>query len=47
MENYPIIKTDGLIIIEHESELILEDKIFSFKKIDERGYGSKTISFFK
>ena len=45
--NYPILNSDGLIMIEHESELILEDKMFSFKKIDERGYGSKTISFFK
>lgn len=47
LKDYPILKTDGLIIIEHESELILEDEMFVFKKIDERRYGAKTISFFK
>ncbi|MDR7869904.1 MAG: 16S rRNA (guanine(966)-N(2))-methyltransferase RsmD [Tissierellaceae bacterium] len=47
LAEYPIMNINSIIIIEHESELVLEDKIFNFNKFDERKYGSKTISFFK
>ena len=47
LNEYPILNIDGILIIEHESELIMEDCMLSFDKIDERRYGSKTISFFK
>lgn len=43
----PLIKDDGLLIVEHDSQLILEDEIVNFKKIDERRYGSKIITFFR
>lgn len=36
----------GILIVEHEKELILEDSIFRFKKIDFRRYGNKSITFF-
>lgn len=46
INEYGILNDNGLIIIEHESELILEDNVSDFKKNDERRYGSKAISFF-
>ena len=42
-----ILAKDGLIIIEHESELSTEDEIYRFIKVDSRKYGSKTISFYE
>ncbi len=42
-----ILAQNGLIIIEHESELSTEDEIFGFIKVDYRNYGSKAISFYK
>ena len=47
LNDYPVLSDKGLLIIEHESELILEDIIFNFNKVDERRYGSKTITFFR
>lgn len=47
LNNYPILSDKGMLIIEHERELILEDIILNFNKIDERRYGSKTITFFR
>ncbi len=47
ISNSNILNADGNIIIEHESELELEDEIFRFKKIKDRSYGTKTISFYK
>lgn len=47
LNEYPILSDKGLLIIEHEKELILEDIIFNFNKIDERRYGSKAITFFR
>lgn len=41
-----ILKSGGLIIIEHENELELADFIFNLDKVDKRKYGSKTISFY-
>ncbi|NLY47139.1 MAG: 16S rRNA (guanine(966)-N(2))-methyltransferase RsmD [Tissierella sp.] len=45
LKEYPIFSDNVLLIIEHESELILEDNIFDFNKVDERRYGSKRITF--
>lgn len=47
INDYQLLSANGLIIIEHESELIFEDQIFDFKKTDERRYSSKRVSFFK
>lgn len=47
LNDYQLLAYNGLIIIEHENELILEDYVYDFKKTDERRYGSKTVSFFK
>lgn len=47
LRDFPILNSNGLIIVEHESELNLEELLFNFKKVDKRRYGSKTISFFK
>jgi len=42
-----ILKDNGIIIIEHEKELKLEDNINEFLKFDYRKYGSKSLSFYK
>lgn len=42
----PILNDKALLVIEHGSDIVLEDNILEFKKKDERKYGSKTISFF-
>lgn len=42
-----ILNRQGLIIIEHEKELELLEKISRFVKLDCRKYGSKSISFYK
>ncbi|WP_353093913.1 16S rRNA (guanine(966)-N(2))-methyltransferase RsmD [Tissierella praeacuta] len=42
-----ILAKDGLIIVEHEKELDLEDNLFGFIKSDFRRYGSKSLSFYK
>ncbi len=47
LNDYPILSDQGRLIIEHERELVLEDTISDFNKIDERRYGSKTITFFR
>lgn len=44
--NNNIIKEEGIIIIEHEKELILEDRVGFLRKIDCRKYGSKSLSFY-
>lgn len=41
-----ILKENGLLILEHEKNLVLEDKIDSLKKTDCREYGSKNLTFF-
>lgn len=41
-----ILKKQGLLILEHEKELILEDKIYGFTKLDHRNYGSKSLTFY-
>lgn len=42
-----ILKEDGLIIIERESKLNLNDEIEGFIKVDERSYGAKTLAFYR
>lgn len=42
-----ILAYDGMIIIEHEKELDLEERISGFLKFDFRRYGSKSLSFYK
>ena len=37
----------GIIIIEHEKSLTLEDIICKFVKVDSRKYGSKSLTFYK
>ncbi|MCF6461034.1 16S rRNA (guanine(966)-N(2))-methyltransferase RsmD [Clostridium sp. Cult3] len=41
-----ILKEKGIIIVEHEKELTLEDRIFEFSKSDCRNYGSKLLTFY-
>lgn len=42
-----ILSNDGMIIVEHERELDLEDNLSDFIKSDYRRYGSKSLSFYK
>jgi len=42
-----ILTKDGIIVVEHEKELDLEDNLFGFIKSDFRRYGSKSLSFYK
>lgn len=41
-----ILEYKGIIIIEHEKELVLEDKIYDYVKLDYREYGYKSLSFY-
>lgn len=47
LSDYSILSENGIIIIEHENKLDLEEKINKFTIFDTRPYGSKTISFMK
>lgn len=47
LNNYSILKEDGIIIIEHEKKMYLDKDIEGFKMVDYRDYGSKSITFFK
>ncbi len=42
-----ILEDGGLIMIEHEKELLLEEKIYGFERVDSRKYGNKFIDFYK
>ncbi len=42
-----ILNESGIILIEHESNLNLEDSLYGFEKYDNRKYGSKSIDFYK
>lgn len=42
-----ILADEGMIIIEHEKELKLEEKLYDYEQIDYRKYGSKSLSFYK
>lgn len=41
-----VLNNDGLILIEHEKDLVLNNSLYGFRKDDERKYGSKLISFY-
>ena len=41
-----ILKRDGIIIVEHEKELVLGDRIYDFKRLDYRNYGSKSLTIY-
>ncbi len=47
IDNNLILSPKGILIIEHEKELVLDDNLFGFEKIDYRKYGSKSVTFFK
>ncbi|HEY8361593.1 MAG TPA: 16S rRNA (guanine(966)-N(2))-methyltransferase RsmD [Tissierellaceae bacterium] len=47
ISNEDILSNDGLIIVEHESELKTEEKIYNLEKIDSRNYGNTTITFYR
>lgn len=40
----PLLKDDGVLILEHSSDLILED-LFQINIIDKRSYGSRSLTF--
>lgn len=42
-----ILKDDGLIIVEHESALDLNEKIVELSKVDNRIYGTTGLSFYR
>lgn len=42
-----VLNKDGLIIVEHEKDLELEENIYNFEKVDYRKYGSKSLTFYK
>lgn len=42
-----LLDKEGLIIVEHESNLILDEQLYDFKKVDQRNYGAKTLTFYK
>lgn len=41
-----ILKDDGLIIIEHEKKMILEEETINLQRIDYRNYGNECLSFY-
>lgn len=45
--NKNILNLDGIIIVEHEKGLVLEEKIFGLIKADHRNYGGKSLTFYK
>lgn len=47
IERENILAENGIILIEHERELELEDCMYSFLRCDIRKYGSKSIDFYK
>lgn len=47
ISNENVLAKNGLIIIEHESELITENKAYDFIKVDTRNYGNTTVTFYK
>lgn len=42
-----ILENGGLLILEHENNLLLDDELLSLIKEDKRKYGSKSITFYK
>lgn len=46
LDREDILEENGIIIIEHEENLKLNDNISNFRKKDSRKYGSKALSFY-
>ena len=44
---YVLLSKNGVIVIEHEKELVLNDCLYDFIKYDFRNYGSKSLSFYR
>lgn len=42
-----LLREDGILIIEHDSDLVLMEEIENLARYDNRKYGSKTLSFYK
>lgn len=42
-----VLKEDGIVIVEHERDLILEDRIGRIIIKDNRNYGSKSLTFYE
>ncbi len=42
-----ILAVNGILVVEHEKELNLEELVYEFRKVDHRDYGSKCIDFYK
>lgn len=47
INEHKLLESKGLIIIEHERELKIEEEFSGFSLCDKRDYGKKTISFYK
>lgn len=45
--NYELISNEGVIIVEHEKHLQLDERYFGLVRYDSRHYGSKSLSFYK
>lgn len=45
--NNQILSENGVLIIEHEKELVLNHELYGFIKYKDRNYGSKTLEFYK
>lgn len=41
-----VLKDNGIVVVEHEKKLSLENKILNLIRTDERDYGDKIISFY-
>lgn len=42
-----LLSDGGIIIVEHESKLELEEDLYDFKRVDQRNYGAKTLTFYR
>lgn len=47
IDQYNLLVSNGVLLVEHDKELILEEKSNNLNKYDFRNYGSKSISFFR
>ena len=45
--NNQLLSENGIVIVEHEKELVLNDELYGFIKYKDRNYGSKTLDFYK
>lgn len=45
--NNQILAENGVVIVEHEKELVLNSELYGFIKYKDRNYGSKTLDFYK